>query len=104
MINYKNVPFSKVACLNFSQTHHAIEFKTSHMAFEPMNLANLKTTEKPVEVDRKCKTRKPANDKRTSSVFELKPKADKKKQEISELKKGHTENVSLYTYTGQGLF
>lgn len=45
-INYKNVPFSKISTIMFTQTFHEVKYKTSHKPDSYVTI-NLKFNEKP---------------------------------------------------------
>lgn len=84
LLNYKNIPYTKVAYLEFSQILHVINFKTTHDPYEPINTANIKYISTPL---RKRKNNSPLSGNIGVAVLEIKPKVLKSVREIPEPKK-----------------
>lgn len=61
-INYKNVPFSKISIIMFTQTLHEVKYKTSHKPDSYVTI-NLKFDEKPA-----CKAKETAAMSKKSEV------------------------------------
>lgn len=84
LLNYKTIPFTKTSVLVFTQQLSVVQFKSSHDPYEPMNAANVRHAEKPL---RRRKKSEPSTFDSTVSVFEIRPKVQKKIPEICDLKK-----------------
>lgn len=84
LLNYKTIPFSKVAVLEFTQEWSVVKFKTSHDPLEPMQYANIRFPETPL---RRKKNMNTSPGSSGVTVFDVKPKIQKYVPEISELKK-----------------
>lgn len=79
LFNYKDVPFTQVASVKFTQSYSDVFYKTSHDPLEPENCGNIKHNETPNRKTKK-KSQQPLN------VFSIKPSVSRFSQEISKEK------------------
>ena len=80
LLKYKTVPFSQVANLKFTNHIHDIKYKLGHERDEQEKVTNIKFHEAQRRSVQAC----PSG---SVSVLNIKPKMQKKKIELSDLKK-----------------
>ncbi|GBM06057.1 hypothetical protein AVEN_49437-1 [Araneus ventricosus] len=87
LLNYKIVPFTRMAILKFSRTLNTVNFKTSHDKLEPENSANIKFAETSMRDSKTHIKQKKISENCNLSVFQVTLKVQKTAKEVSDQKK-----------------